>query len=221
MKIGGRLIPAVLARLCRHVKRLQPAVVHTWHWPASFYGRTAALMAGTECVVRWEPNRQPTELPVARVVDRRLGTRAQRIVVTCEELRQNCIQHGTPADRLAVIPYAAPDPNENTPDRPPVRHELGLPRDARVIGAAGPLVPTGRFKDLVWAADLLKVLYEDVHLVILGDGPQRWRLQRYCRQLQIEDRVHLLGDRRDASRLVSNSICSGPLVKRQPPRVRS
>lgn len=197
------LDPAALARLCRQMKRLQPTVVHTWQSPASLYGRAAALLVGTECIVRWEPNRLPRESPLARTLDRLLGTRDQRIVVTCDEIRQNLIQRGTPANRLVVIPCAAPKSCEITPDRQQVLHELGLPRGARVIGAAGPLVPSSRFKDLIWTADLLKVLCDDVHLVIIGDGPQRWRLRRYCRQLHIEDRVHLLGDRRDAERLIS------------------
>ena len=197
------LDPAALARLCRQMKHLQPTVVHTWQSPASLYGQAAALLVGTECIVRWEPDRRPRESPLARTLDRMLGTRAGRIVVTCDEIRQNLIQHGTPADRLVVIPYAAPESCETTPDRQQVLHELGLPIDARVIGAAGPLIPSRRFKDLIWAADLLKVLCENVHLVIIGDGPQRWRLRRYCRQLRIEDRVHLLGDRPDAKRLIS------------------
>jgi glycosyltransferase involved in cell wall biosynthesis len=134
-----------------------------------------------------------------------LGRLAQRIVVTCDEIYQKCIQQGVHRDELVVIPCAARECRDSIPDRRQIWRELGLPFDARVITCACPLVPSSRLKDLMWTADLLKVVYDDVHLVIIGDGPQHWRLQRYRRQLHIEDRVHLLGGRTDVGRLISAS----------------
>jgi glycosyltransferase involved in cell wall biosynthesis len=43
-------------------------------------------------------------------------------------------------------------------------------------------------------ADLLKVVHDDTHLVLLGDGPLRWRGQRFCQQVEIMDRVHLVAE---------------------------
>ena len=62
----------------------------------------------------------------------------------------------------------------------PILHELNLPANARLIGAVGRLWPQKRLKDLIWAADLLKSTRDDTHLLIVGDGPQRWRLERYA-----------------------------------------
>jgi glycosyltransferase involved in cell wall biosynthesis len=72
----------------------------------------------------------------------------------------------------------------------------------RLIGAAGRLWPQKRVKDLIWAADLLKSTRDDAHLLIIGDGPQRWRLERYREQNQITERVHFLGEREDVPRLM-------------------
>ena len=52
-------------------------------------------------------------------------------------------------------------------------------------------------KDAIWAADLLKVIRDDVHLLIFGDGPQRDRLLRFREQVVIGDKVHFLGQRND------------------------
>ena len=62
-------------------------------------------------------------------------------------------------------------------------------------------------KDLIWAADLLKCVRDDVHLLVLGEGPQRWRLERYRRQVQITDRVHLLGRRPDEREVLASLDC--------------
>jgi glycosyltransferase involved in cell wall biosynthesis len=80
--------------------------------------------------------------------------------------------------------------------------ELELPSNARLIGAVGRLWPQKRVKDLIWACDLLKVIRDDVHLLIVGDGPHRDRLERFTRQVRIEDKVHFLGERDDVPRLL-------------------
>ena len=80
--------------------------------------------------------------------------------------------------------------------------ELGLPADARLIGAVGRLWPQKRIKDLIWAADLLKVIRADVYLLVIGDGPQRDRLLRFRRQVCIEDKVRFLGARTDVPQLM-------------------
>jgi hypothetical protein len=36
-----------------------------------------------------------------------------------------------------------------------------------------------------------------VHLVVLGEGPQRARLERFSRQIEVRHRVHFLGHRDD------------------------
>jgi glycosyltransferase involved in cell wall biosynthesis len=75
--------------------------------------------------------------------------------------------------------------------------QLGLPPDARLMGAVGRLVPDQRIKDVIWAADLLKCIRSDVHVLLVGDGPQRERLQRYRSQVRVDDQVHFLGIRPD------------------------
>jgi glycosyltransferase involved in cell wall biosynthesis len=80
--------------------------------------------------------------------------------------------------------------------------ELQLPAESRLIGAVGRLWPQKRLKDLIWAADLLKVIRDDVHLLVIGDGPHRARLERFRRQVEIEDRVHFLGHRDDVPRFM-------------------
>jgi len=66
----------------------------------------------------------------------------------------------------------------------------------------GRLWPQKRVKDAIWAADLLKVIRDDVHLLVIGDGPQRDRLMRFRDQVRISDKVHFLGQRGDVPRLM-------------------
>jgi glycosyltransferase involved in cell wall biosynthesis len=85
--------------------------------------------------------------------------------------------------------------------------ELGLPATTRLVGAVGRLWPQKRYKDLIWAAELLRWPHPDAHLVIVGEGPQGARLARYTHQIGIETHVHFLGARDDVPRLLPALDC--------------
>jgi glycosyltransferase involved in cell wall biosynthesis len=203
--IGKRwkLDPLSYLRLKRHIQALRPDIVHTWLFAANAYGRAAAasaavkhIVAGERCVDPWKNTWQLT-------IDRVLARRTERIVTNSTGVKEFYVGRGLPADKFVVIPNGiAPHVVHNAVSRQQLLCELGLPPNARLIAAVGRLWPQKRVKDLIWAADLLKSTRDDTHLLIVGDGPQRWRLERYRQQNQITDRVHFLGERDDVPRLM-------------------
>ena len=203
---SGAFDPLALVRLRQHVRRVRPALVHTWQFPWTVFGRAALAGGRAPCLVQWEPTGGGWPA-TGNLLGRWQGGWSQRTVVTCSQRGQALMRGGLPPGSLAVIPYAAPLTRGTAEARHRLRQELGVPSHARLIAATGPLVPESRLKDLIWTVDLLKVLYNDVHLVIVGQGPQRSRLQRFCRQTDVADRVHLLGDRPNLSRLLSCVDC--------------
>ena len=64
-----------------------------------------------------------------------------------------------------------------------------------------------RLKDVIWAADLLKVAEHQCHVLLFGDGPLRWRLERYAKQVNVADRVHFLGHREDVAQWLPHLRC--------------
>jgi glycosyltransferase involved in cell wall biosynthesis len=205
--------PAAWYRLRRYLRELQPDLVHTWIFAANCYGRHAArsagirhLVAGERCVDLWK---RWHEL----AIDRYLARFTDRIVTNSSGVVDFYVGKGLPADKFTVIPNGIPPlPDRSPQDAVPaagndLRAELGLPAQARLIGTVGRLWPQKRHKDLVWAAELLKSARDDVHLLIVGEGPQRWRLERYIRQVQITDRVHLLGERTDIPAILAQLEC--------------
>lgn len=209
----ARLDPLCYWRLRRHIRRLQPDLVHTWLFAANAYGRLAAHAAGVRCLLAGERCVDPWKGTWQLAIDRWLARYTDRIVTNSRGVVEFYAAHGLPAEKFVVIPNGVPLPPEGAAggepagertDRssPPLRKALGLPATARLIGAVGRLWPQKRVKDLIWAADLLKSLRDDAHLVIVGDGPQRARLERYRRQNEITDRVHFLGERGDVTALM-------------------
>jgi glycosyltransferase involved in cell wall biosynthesis len=200
--------PLCYWRLRRHIQSIKPDIVHTWLFAANAYGRQAAFSAGVKHIVAGERCVDPWKSAWQLAIDRRLAKGTDRIVTNSSGVQEFYVQHGLPADKFVVIPNGI-ECGGQMPQigREELLRELGLPPDARLIGAIGRLWPQKRVKDLVWAADLLKSTRDDAYLLIIGDGPQRWRLERYTEQSAVTDRVHFLGERDDVPRLMPHFDC--------------
>lgn len=203
-----KIDPGALWRLKRHIRQLQPDIVHTWIFAANCYGRYAAsrvgvkhIVAGERCVDRWKVWHE-------LAIDRMLAKWTERIVTNSSGVVDFYAGKGLPKEKFVIIPNGIePFHSPSTTSRDALLNELGLPGDARIIGAIGRLWEQKRYKDLIWAADLLKCIRDDTHLLIIGDGPQRWRLERFRDLCEIADHVHFLGQRDDVPRLIEHFDC--------------
>lgn len=198
----SKLDPRALWRLKRHIETLRPDVVQTWLFAANSYGRVAARMAGVRrvvagerCVDRWKSWHE-------LALDRRLARWTTRFVVNGPGVRDFYAAQGLPEEKFTVIPNAVLPPPQPAITRDELCAELGVPATTRLIAAVGRLAPQKRLKDLIWGADILKIIRDDFHLVIIGDGPQRARLEQFREEVHIRDRVHFLGHRADAAGLM-------------------
>jgi glycosyltransferase involved in cell wall biosynthesis len=156
------------------------------------------VIAGERCVDPWKGTMQLT-------IDRYLAKRTERIVTNSSGVRDFYAGKGLPADKFTVIsngiaPFAPPA--EQTVSRGGLLTELGLPQNAKLIGAIGRLWPQKRLKDVIWSADLIQCVRDDVHFLIIGDGPQRDRLERFAGLCDITAKVHFLGERNDIPRIL-------------------
>ena len=74
-----------------------------------------------------------------------------------------------------------------------VRQSLGIPAAGPVIGTVGRLAQVKRQDILIRATKLLAERRPDIRLLLVGDGPERSRLEALARDLGIVDRVHFAG----------------------------
>jgi len=200
-----KIDPRAYWRLKNHIKQLAPDLVHTWLFAANAYGRVAAracgvkhLVAAERCVDRWKAWHH-------LAIDRRLARHTQRIVSNTAAVRDFYARKGLPADKFTVIGNGVDPPEVKQPaTREEILDELGLPPDARMIGVVARLWPQKQIKDLIWAIELLRRIRDDAHLLIIGDGPHRWRLTRYRDLVGITRKVHFLGHRDDVPRLMQH-----------------
>ncbi len=203
-----KIDPLAYRRLKRYIQQLQPDIVHTWIFAANAYGRRAAqaagvkhILAGERCVDQWK-------LWHELAVDRYLARHTERIVTNSSGVRDFYVERGLPADKFVMIPNGVPPFSPSASgSRDDLLTELDLPPDSRLIIAVNRLWPQKRVKDLIWAADLMKIINPHPQLLIVGDGPHRWRLERYRDQCALRGNVHFLGQRDDVPRLLTHGDC--------------
>ena len=106
-----------------------------------------------------------------------LLARAARVVALWPAAAETLARvHGIPTERIEVIPNAVPAarfPVAGTADRAAARRRFDLPAEAPVVTCIAALSPE---KDLATAIDAVAVL-DGVHLLVVGDGPQRAELE--------------------------------------------
>ncbi len=189
-------------RLRRLVEQWRPDLIHTWLFAANVYGRLAGTARGVRCLVAGERCVDSWKSRLELAVDRRLAKQTTRIVANSPAVKEFYVGSGLPAEKFEVIPNGVPPAPPVETSRQEILAELGLPEGARLVGLIGRLWPQKRVKDAIWGVDLLKVIRDDVHLLIIGDGPHRSRLEQLREQVMIRDKVHFLGRREDVPRLL-------------------
>lgn len=117
--------------------------------------------------------------------------RASTIVVPSEYLRGVVTRWGIAPDRIAVI-YNAFDPPHRTLSKDEARKKLGLA--GTTIVSVGRLVPWKGFDALIELVKKLQADIPDIHLMIIGDGPEHGCLTQKIREHDLGGAVSLAGN---------------------------
>ena len=204
--------PLDVLRLASWLRQSRPDVVHTWMYHANLVGGIAAKLARVPAII-WhihhttlDPERDKARtIKIARWSGRISGIVPHR-VVSCSE--SGCAVHvdlGYRANKMLFIPNGF-DLTEFHPTdevRVPVRRELGVPDDARLVAMAARFNPQKDHHNFVEAAAWLHRRRPDIHFVLCGNGVtwENAELAGWIRDAGLESRFHLLGRRDDMSRL--------------------
>lgn len=90
-----------------------------------------------------------------------------------------------------------------TVDRDKKREEINVPKDCKLIIMAGDLIPRKNYDTAIRA--ISKVNNNNLHCIICGTGSEEKKLKQLCEDLNIEDRIHFLGFRKDVVQLMKAS----------------
>lgn len=200
-----RADPTAYFRLRRLLQQTAPQIAHTWLFAANAYGRQAALSVGVPVVLGSERCVDLWKSPLHFAIDRYLGRRSAAITTNSSGVRDFYQAHGVGQDRFVIIPNGIPPRQVTDVSREEACQRLGVDPTRKLILAVGRLWPQKRYRDLIWAADLVATLRGDTTLVIIGDGPQSGELLRHRDAVSHPRHVRFAGHRSDVLELLPHA----------------
>lgn len=201
----SKLDPIALWRLRAELRRLRPHIVHTWLFAANSFGRVAARSAGVPHVVASERCVDLWKSGWHFRIDRVLARRTDAITTNSTGVRDFYAAHGICPSLFHVIPNGIEPVGGPVLSREAACASLGIAPERRLIVAVGRLWPQKRYRDLIWAAELLATIHPEVTLVIIGDGPQRGELLRHRDAVTTVERVRFVGNRDDVAAILPHA----------------
>ena len=194
----------------RHLAKLirteRPQILHTHTAKAGAVGRVAALLAGDARppivvhtfhghVLRGYFN--PLATLAFRTLERWLATVTTRLIAVSPEVRDDLVRLGVaPREKFAVIRLGIQlDERVSAAGaaRRETRRRMGISPEAFVVGWVGRMTAVKRTDDVLLAFAGVLDRGVDAWLCLIGDGPDRQRLERRAHELGIVRRCLFVG----------------------------
>jgi glycosyltransferase involved in cell wall biosynthesis len=186
-------LPALL-RLREIVRDARPDVIHAWDFPSL---RIAVLIRGNTRLAFTAPSFPYAPRQHHSRLDQWLLTRPDEIITSDLYSARRYAQEGRSPHRVR---YVAPFVQlSHSDDKRKALRLADLPPAARRIVCVGPMTRGKGFRDALWALDILKCVYDDLSLILVGDGPEMNRLREFAHSIRVIDRVRFVGAQPDVT----------------------
>jgi len=193
---------SILLRLLRLIRQCEVVLIHAHEFYMSGMGALVSRLTGVPLVITVHGKGYYPDRRRRRMIYRLAAAQAKGVVAVSQDLREFfCRTIKIPTEHVRVIYNGIPcRPYSSTVRDPILLESAGIPRDATIIGTLGNLYPVKGHVYLIRAARIILQHRPDIHVVILGRGAEESVLRAEAKSLGIENRIHLLGYRNDASR---------------------
>lgn len=183
-----RYDPVFWFRLFRLLKRLNPDCIHSLLWSANIAARFMSSLLKVPCV-----NAFHNEARVQGAFRSYLDRLTAHLVTDFIAVSQ------TVAESISWVPASSIQVINNGIDAETIyikgmqykksRYELELSDEQFIIGAVGRLVPIKRYELLLESFALINIQFPLTRLIIVGIGPEEYRLKQQALQLGIDQDV--------------------------------
>ncbi len=195
---AGRFDRAVMAGLRRVAREWGPAVIQSHAVKSHFLTRASGLHRMAPWVAFHHGYTWPDQRArMYNQLDRWSLRAAERVLTVSEPFRRELTRRGVAAERIEVV-HNAIDPQWGLRGKTPeavagLRAKLGIGPEKRVILIVGRLSSEKDHGTLLEAMGRLQGAAPGAHLAIVGDGPERPRIERTIEALGLTGAVTLAG----------------------------
>ena len=194
-------IPSVL-KLSKIIHKEKIDIVHSWLFQANIISRISARLAGVNRVissVRVMEQEKKWQLSIERIT----SNLCKKIIVNSRALKNFLLEKNVADSEKIEVIYNGIEVSENS-DKRNIFKELGLKENEKIIGTVGRL---HKQKGIEYFLESAKIILPSVgfslKFIIVGDGPERKKLESKARRLGIKNEVLFTGIREDAINLIS------------------
>jgi glycosyltransferase involved in cell wall biosynthesis len=193
---------SMIRKLSQLVERLRPDIIQTHAVKSHFLARCASLPSEAPWVAFHHGYTWPTlRARLYNQLDRWSLRTARKVLTVSLPFREELIARGVNPESIEIIHNAIP-PDWGRRFREPdqaqaLRAKMGIGTDRNVILIVGRL---SREKDHLTLLEAVARLPSDLHpyLVIVGEGPERLRIEQRIRSLNLASSVTLTGQQESA-----------------------
>ncbi len=201
----GRADVTVLWRLRRLLRRMRPAILHTYTSRANWAGALAGRLAGVPRILLSDREVRVWMRPWHLALDRGAFGLARGMVVPSQAIKGfDETRAGLRGERIWVVPNGVDAEALAVEEgKVAIRAGLGMDPGAPVAGYVGRLeVPVKGLAHLLEAVAALRQEGSPCTLGVFGEGPWEEEMRRRARALGIQGLVRLYGVRRDIPRVL-------------------
>jgi glycosyltransferase involved in cell wall biosynthesis len=188
-----------IVKVAALLRREQASLLVTYHTASDLLGPFAARMAGVP-VLSCRRDEGFTKRPIHVAAQRPVNLLVHGMISNSHSVvRAVQRSEGFPKERNQVI-WNGEDLESYAPGLSRVRKELGLYDNTCVITSVGLLSPVKDNETAVDAFSRIVKRHQDSCLLLVGDGPERARLE--ARAAPLGDKVRFLGHRQDVPEIL-------------------
>jgi len=202
--------------LSRELKKLNPQILHTHSSKAGILGRFAGWLAGVPIIIHTYHgfgfnNQQNWPMRWLFITLERMTARISKKLIFVSEAnleQAKKLKIGKPGQYELIrsgISLKVFKSGEPPSDIPNLRRELGIPAGCPIILTVGPFKPQKNLFQFLELAGQISKQFPLAHFAMVGDGALRKRLEERIGEMNLSDKVHLPGWRKDILRILSIS----------------
>ncbi|GBE45166.1 putative glycosyltransferase EpsF [bacterium BMS3Bbin11] len=210
----GSPFPFALIKLTLLLREKKPDLVQTWMYHSDLIGGIAAKLAGG-IKIFWNirqadigtDSHKRSAIWIAKVCEKTSSWLPDKIICCSHAALEFHFSFGYAKEKMLVIPNGF-DLETFQPDKYSrifVHKELGLDEKTLLVGLVARFHPQKDHRNFIQAAELIRKNCSSVQFILCGNNVdnENIHLKKWIKQAELEDCFHLLGVRRDVSRLVA------------------
>lgn len=198
----AKYYPLAIYRFLREVRNSQPNIIQSYLFYDNTLAKISKLVSPKTKIItgiRSVPNNRSR---FRNIVDRITNPLVDHVISNSKAGLSMANNLGVPPENTTVIENAKNTDQFVNATPIDLRDELNLSQESILVGNVARLIERKGHFDLLEAWRKIHKKHNNMHLIIIGDGPEYDSLEVRASELGIEDYIHLLKYRNDVPRLL-------------------